>query len=81
MPIMSTEGWAADMERGLPSGLVHRSRIIDHMPIVGSHSALRLWPLIASLPARLRRTNGRRGWRRALDRAPSQRSLNRMRDL
>jgi hypothetical protein len=80
MPIMSIEGWAADMERSLPSGLVHQSRIVDPMPIVGGCSALRLWPLIASLSARLRRTNGRRGWWRALFRVPSQGFLNRIKD-
>jgi hypothetical protein len=80
MPIMSSEGWAADVERALPSGLVHRSRIIDHAPIVGDSPELRLWPLFASLCARLWRMNGRRGWRHALRRAPSPRLPDTIRD-
>ncbi len=80
MPIMSSEGWAADVEHSLPSGLVHRSRIIDHTPIVGNPSALRLWLLFASLRARPRRTRGRRGWWHALRRAPSSRLPDTMRD-
>jgi hypothetical protein len=80
MPIMSIEGWTADVKRSLPSGLVQQSRIVDPMPIVAGCSALRLWPLLASLPAKLRRTNGRRGWWRALFRAPSPGSLNRIKD-
>jgi hypothetical protein len=80
MPIMSIEGWTADGERALPSGLVHQSRIIDHTPMVADCSAPRLWPLLAPLAARLRRTNGRRGWWRALFRAPSPGSLNRIKD-
>ena len=81
MPIVSSEGWAADLERALPSGLVQQSRIASDPPPEMASAALRLWSLFVPVPRRVEATNRRRDWRHVLFRAFSSRSLNRMRDL